>query len=32
LAAVRRYHYFIQDDLRAHLKTFLEAYNFAPNG
>ena len=20
------------DDLRAHLKTFLEAYNFAPNG
>jgi hypothetical protein len=26
---MRRYHYLTQDDLRAHLKTFLEAYNFA---
>jgi len=28
-ATVRRYHYQTHDDLRAHLKTFLDAYNFA---
>jgi hypothetical protein len=26
---VRRYHYDTHDKLRAHLKTFLDAYNFA---
>ncbi len=28
-ATVRRYHYETHDKLRAHLKTFLDAYNFA---
>jgi transposase InsO family protein len=28
-ATVRRYHYETHDQLRAHLKTFLDAYNFA---
>jgi len=28
-ATVRRYHYETHDHLRAHLKTFLDAYNFA---
>jgi len=28
-ATVRRYHYATQDQLRAHLKAFLDAYNFA---
>jgi len=28
-ATVRRYHYQTHDQLRAHLKTFLDAYNFA---
>jgi transposase InsO family protein len=28
-ATVRRYHYETHDHLRAHLRTFLEAYNFA---
>ena len=28
-ATVRRYHYETHDTLRAHLKTFLDAYNFA---
>jgi transposase InsO family protein len=28
-ATVRRYHYETHDELRAHLSTFLEAYNFA---
>ena len=28
-ATVKRYHYQTHDDLRAHLKTFLDAYNFA---
>jgi transposase InsO family protein len=28
-ATVRRYHYDSHDQLRAHLKTFLDAYNFA---
>ena len=28
-ATVRRYHYETHDQLRAHLQTFLDAYNFA---
>ena len=28
-ATVKRYHYQTHDDLRGHLKTFLDAYNFA---
>jgi transposase InsO family protein len=28
-ATVRRYHYETHDALRAHLRTFLDAYNFA---
>ena len=28
-ATVRRYHYSTHDQLRTHLKTFLDAYNYA---
>ena len=28
-ATVRRYHYASNDELRAHLQTFLDPYNFA---